>query len=231
MLLSDRDERGGRKGCTINDMKHFEKNPRKISEKQAADLLYNLEVYGDLSGIVENKRTGEAIGGNQRSEVMRLIQDKVKPVIEHRYKRKTKQGTIATGYFLWQGERYSYRLVDWDADTARAANVIANHAGGEWDWSILHETLSKEDLLSYGFTQKELTAEGWEFGETKDAEPQIDRAAELQKKWKVKDGDLWQLGKHKLLCGDCTVRENVERLMKKMLYCKACGRYHYAKEV
>jgi hypothetical protein len=141
-------------------MKHFEKNPRKISEQQAADLLYNLEVYGDLSGIVENKRTGEAIGGNQRSEVMRLIQDKVKPVIEHRYKRKTKQGTFATGYFLWQGERYSYRLVDWDAKKAQAANVIANHAGGEWDWSILQETLSKEDLLSYGFTQKELSEEG-----------------------------------------------------------------------
>jgi len=49
--------------------------------------------------------------------------------------------------------------------------------------------------------------------ETKDAEPQIDRAAELQEKWQTASGQLWQLGKHRLLIGDCTVRENVERLM------------------
>jgi DNA modification methylase len=49
--------------------------------------------------------------------------------------------------------------------------------------------------------------------ETADAEPQIDRAAELQVKWQTEAGQLWQLGKHRLLIGDCTVRENVERLM------------------
>ena len=36
--------------------------------------------------------------------------------------------------------------------------------------------------------------------ETKDAEPQIDSAAELQEKWRVKTGDLWQIGEHKLHC-------------------------------
>jgi DNA modification methylase len=49
--------------------------------------------------------------------------------------------------------------------------------------------------------------------ETVDAEPQIDRAAELQDKWQTAIGQLWKLGNHRLLIGDCTVRENVERLM------------------
>jgi DNA modification methylase len=46
-----------------------------------------------------------------------------------------------------------------------------------------------------------------------DAEPQIDRAAELNKTWKVKPGDLWQLGDHRLICGDCTDPVVVERVM------------------
>jgi hypothetical protein len=49
--------------------------------------------------------------------------------------------------------------------------------------------------------------------EPKDAEPQIDRAEELNKKWQVKMGDLWQIGEHRLLCGDSIKTEDVGRVM------------------
>ena len=46
-----------------------------------------------------------------------------------------------------------------------------------------------------------------------DPGPQIDRAAELQEQWKTELGQLWELGEHRLICGDCTDRAVVERVM------------------
>lgn len=47
-----------------------------------------------------------------------------------------------------------------------------------------------------------------------DAEPQVDRAAELQAKWQVSLGDVWRIGEHRLACGDCTDKVVVERVMR-----------------
>jgi len=44
-------------------------------------------------------------------------------------------------------------------------------------------------------------------------EPQIDRAEELQKEWKTATGQVWSIGKHRLMCGDSTKKDDVDRLM------------------
>ena len=45
------------------------------------------------------------------------------------------------------------------------------------------------------------------------AEPQIDRAAELQEHWQVKTGDTWRIGDHVVICGDCREPDTWQRLL------------------
>jgi hypothetical protein len=105
-----------------------------------------------------------------------------------------------------------------NAETARArrlsvaANKIA-HVDFDPDFGVLSEWAAEDKGVRELFSEKEWTEGTGEVIEPTDAEAQIDRAAELQAIWKTETGQLWQLGKHRLLIGDCTVRENVERLM------------------
>jgi len=46
-----------------------------------------------------------------------------------------------------------------------------------------------------------------------DPGPQIDRAEELRDKWGVEAGQMWELGEHRVVCGDCTDKAAVERVM------------------
>jgi hypothetical protein len=46
-----------------------------------------------------------------------------------------------------------------------------------------------------------------------DVEPHVDRAEELRHQWEVEPGQLWALGEHRVLCGDCLEDGTLERLL------------------
>ena len=141
-------------------MKHYHKNPRTLTERQFKDLRAWLKELGDLGGIVHDLNSDEIIGGNQRIRALDLMG--AEPVIVERFDPPTEQGTVARGYFERHGERYDYRAVRWTPRQCEKANVIANKAGGGWDFDILANDFELPDLLEWGFSEGELT--GWGTG-------------------------------------------------------------------
>jgi hypothetical protein len=135
-------------------MKRYHNNPRRISDKQLADLSTWLAELGDLSGIVHDLNSDQIIGGNQRSKVFDVNACEI--VLTEQYANPDEQGTVALGYILWQGNKYAYRQVRWNERQAEKANIVANRAGGEWDFELLSSNFAVDDLLAWGFEPVEL---------------------------------------------------------------------------
>jgi site-specific DNA-methyltransferase (adenine-specific) len=86
-------------------------------------------------------------------------------------------------------------------------------AVGHFDFDILANNWEIDELLEWGFDKKELDLDLWAGEPADDPGAQVDKAEELREKWGVEAGQLWQLGEHRLICGDCTDRATVERVM------------------
>ena len=101
-------------------------NPRNITSKRLERLRVSLRKYGDISGNVENRRTGNWVGGNQRDKSFGKYQTEVVRTFDE----PDEQGTVAVGWLVWEGKRYAYRQVDWPQEVEDAACIIANTNAG-----------------------------------------------------------------------------------------------------
>ncbi|OGC94593.1 MAG: hypothetical protein A2W25_02385 [candidate division Zixibacteria bacterium RBG_16_53_22] len=137
-------------------MKPFPRNPRTISAAELTALEASMQEFGDLGGIVHSLETDEIIGGNQRISAMNAFG--VSPTITESFDPPTPQGTVAVGYILFNGERFNYRAVRWTPEQCRRANIIANAAGGHFDFSILAEDFTPLELSGLGLGQDALAA-------------------------------------------------------------------------
>lgn len=193
----------------IKDLTPNAANPRTITDAKLKMLKKAMTKFGDLSGIVFNKKSNKLVGGHQRTKI---IDSSAVVTVVKTYSRPTKTGTVAEGFVEMNGERFSYREVYWDAAHEKAANIAANKGAGEFDPAKLHDWL--KDLTSFDtdfdinltmFDAKELAslpspievaAHTRTPGSGKDEEEQEDTPA------KCKAGEVYALGATRLKCGE-----------------------------
>ena len=112
-------------------------------------------------------------------------------------------------------------FVDYLTDAQKKAYIIADNRmalDADWDEELLKieiESLKDEDFdLSFtGFDESELLDLFGDDSKGKVEDDNFDLSSALEKASFVEKGDVWTIGKHRLMCGDATSKEDVQTLM------------------
>ena len=174
----------------VEDLIPYVNNSRKHSDEQVAQISASIKEFGWTNPILIDG-TNSIIAGHGRLMAARKLKMEEVPTIE----------------------------LDHLTDTQRKALVIADNKlalNADWDNTLL--TIELDELLKdgfaldiLGFNQDELTAllepEQIEGLTDEDAVPDVPEEP------KTRLGDIYQLGNHRLMCGDSTSIDAVEKLM------------------
>lgn len=170
----------------IDELKPADYNPRKDLKPGDAEyekLKRSILEFGYVEPVIWNKRTGVVVGGHQRLKVLKDL-----------------------GY-----EEIDCVIVDLDIPNEKTLNVALNKISGEWDNELLSSLLKELDDSAF-----DVTLTGFDIAEAKALigsgsmenvhEDDFDEKKELENitEPKTKQGDLWILGNHRLVCGDST---------------------------
>lgn len=164
----------------IDDLKAADYNPRRMTEKQVADLTASLTEFGLVDPIVVNKhssRMNVVVGGHQRLRIAKSMGFTHMPVV----------------------------YVDLPLESERKLNLRLNRNNAEWDWEMLANNFSIEDLVEVGFDKTDLNVFDLKEDNFDTMPPHKDPVA--------KRGEVYVLGQHKIMCGDATEFEDVNKLM------------------
>ncbi len=174
----------------VEDLIPYARNSRTHSDAQVAQIAASIKEFGWTNPILTDGEKG-LIAGHGRLLAARKLGYEEVPTIELKH--------------LTPAQRKAYVIAD---------NQLAMNAG--WDTSMLSFELGDLqevgfDLDLLGFDEKELA----KLLEPEEVEGLTDEDAvpSVPKEPKTKLGDIYQLGNHRLMCGDSTSIDAVEKLM------------------
>jgi DNA modification methylase len=171
----------------VADLTKNNYNPRKMSQKEKSDLKESIKAFGAVVPVVLNtgSRENVIIGGEQR---VRTYADlgitTIDCVVPSRELSETEEVEL---------------------------NLRLNKNVGSWHDTLLKE-INIDVLLQVGFGDEELQTL---FDDVDVVDDDFDHKKAIKETTiaKVKQGEIWQLGRHKLLVGDSTNKDQVEMLM------------------
>jgi len=175
----------------LTKLKYNPDNPRRISPEQLDRLIKSIESLPkmmELRPIVYDPDTMHILGGNQRLAALRKMG-----------KTEIPDNWVKSADEMTDKEKREFILRD-------------NVQSGEWDFGVLEENFADFDLDDIGIE----LPDGFGIDEPEITEDDYEQPEQIETD--IKLGDLFSLRKdgkeiHRLLCGDATKKEDVERLM------------------
>lgn len=162
----------------VKDLILYEENPREMTEKQKDDILKSLRKF-NLVEIPAINLDNKVCAGNQRITLLKL-EGRENEEIDVRVPNR--------------------QLTD---EEFREYNIRSNKNVAQWNLDLL-ANFDELLLKDVGFESEELDEIfGLEIDDEFDVEKELDKVL-AGKERRCKDGDLWQLGEHRLIVGDCT---------------------------
>ena len=180
------------KELPLKELKPAAYNPRKKlkkGDKEYEKIKQSLLKFGYVDPIIVNEDL-TVIGGHQRLTVLKDLDYETAKCV----------------------------IVDLPKEDEKALNIALNKITGQWDEALLADLLldlqeSDFNLDLTGFEPPEIDDILSNVHDKELSEDEFDVEEELKKPTLSRHGDIWQLGKHRVICGDSTKAETYKQLL------------------
>nr|DAK60542.1 MAG TPA: adenine specific DNA methyltransferase [Caudoviricetes sp.] len=180
------------KELPLKELKPAAYNPRKKlkkGDKEYEKIKQSLLKFGYVDPIIVNEDL-TVIGGHQRLTVLKDLDYETAKCV----------------------------IVDLPKEDEKALNIALNKITGQWDEALLADLLldlqeSDFNLDLTGFEPPEIDDILSNVHDKELSEDEFDVEEELKKPTVSRYGDIWQLGKHRVICGDSTKAETYKQLL------------------
>lgn len=177
----------------MSELIHWEENPRTITPVDFDRLKERISERG-FHDVIKIDTENRILSGNMRKDALEEMGIEEVNVLVPDRKLTTEEMVII--------------------------GLESNRNDGTWDWDKAKD-LGVESLLKAGFEEQELSEMWNDVGLIDDEEgkPKINEPIDIR----VKEGEIYELGEHRLMIGDSTDPEQVNKLCKgekmDMIYC------------